>query len=72
MDQLRLQGALYKLEHGHGNGRWTPMREHHDSSEHDAERAWDRGRRIFRCDCGEEVAVNIEPDSEAEADRSIR
>jgi hypothetical protein len=60
MDQLRLQGALYNLEHGHGDS-WAPMREHHDPSEHDAERLWDKGRRIFRCDCGEQVAVTVEP-----------
>jgi hypothetical protein len=62
MDMSRMRIAELKLTHRHSDGQWSALREHHDSSQHDAERLWDKGRRIFRCDCGEEVAVSTEPD----------
>ncbi len=48
------------LEHHHSDGSWSPMEpNHHESSDHDAERSWLR-RRIFRCSsCNEEVAVTV-------------
>jgi hypothetical protein len=49
-----------RLLHGHGGNEWVPMTEsrHHDAAEHDPERAWLRGARIFRCsECEEEIAV---------------
>jgi hypothetical protein len=48
-----------KIIHRHG-GDWVEMRprEHHDAADHDPEREWDRGARIFRCEsCDEEIAV---------------
>ena len=48
-----------KLMHLHGS-QWAELhpREHHDSAEHDPERIWGRGARIFKCDvCDEQVAV---------------
>jgi hypothetical protein len=48
-----------KLMHLHGDERF-PMHEasHHDAADHDPERGWVRGARIFRCtSCDEEVAV---------------
>ena len=57
-------GLGYEPQHRHGSGEWAPMREHHDAAEHDPERGWLRGRRIFRCDCGDEIALTI-PDDDA-------
>ena len=37
---------------------------HHDSADHDPERSWIRGARIFKCDtCSDEVIV-VPPDEE--------
>lgn len=55
-----------RLMHRHGDGDYTPMSEtrEHDSADHDPERGWIRGARIFRCDtCSDEVLV-IPPDDE--------
>lgn len=49
-------GQEFRLEHRHGDGTWSELHAEHDSVAHDSERSWLR-RRIFRCDCGEEVAV---------------
>jgi hypothetical protein len=49
-----------KLMHRHSNGEWAPMSEsgHHDSAEHDPERAWLRGARIFQCTrCEDAIAI---------------
>jgi hypothetical protein len=64
----RISELQLHLNHRHSDGRWSGMREHHDAADHDAERSWIKGRRIFRCDCGEEVVVS----TEAEPDAPIR
>lgn len=49
----------FKLMHLHGDERF-PMHEgrHHDATDHDPERGWVSGARIFRCTrCDEEVVV---------------
>jgi hypothetical protein len=47
----------FRIEHRHSDGTWSPLEPvHHGEPEHDAERSWIR-RRIFRCPCGEEIAV---------------
>jgi hypothetical protein len=47
----------FQLEHRHSDGTWERLdRVEHDSAAHDSERSWLR-RAIFRCSCGEEVAV---------------
>jgi len=48
-----------QLMHVHG-GTHVPMveRSHHDAAEHDPERNWRAGSRIFRCTtCEDEVVV---------------
>jgi hypothetical protein len=48
-----------RLMHLHGDERF-PMHEgrHHDAADHDPERGWVSGARIFRCTrCDEEVVV---------------
>ena len=48
-----------KLMHPHGKD-FYPMAEtsHHDAAQHDPERSWQRGARIFRCSrCEEEIVV---------------
>jgi hypothetical protein len=48
-----------ELLHVHGGER-VPMteRSHHDPADHDPERTWRDGARIFRCTtCDEEVVV---------------
>jgi hypothetical protein len=52
-----LRISQLQLEHRHNDGTWSPLEPmHHDSAAHDSERSW-LHRTIFRCDCGEEVAV---------------
>ena len=49
----------FQLMHRHGDER-HPMteRSHHDSADHDPERDWAQGARIFRCTrCDEEIVV---------------
>ncbi len=59
-----------KLMHLHGDERFRMNeRDHHDPAEHDPERGWRQGARIFRCTrCDEEVVVmptgHDMPDSE--------
>ena len=55
-----------RLMHRHGDNDYTPMHEtrDHGSADHDPERGWIRGARIFKCDtCSDEVIV-IPPDEE--------
>lgn len=56
-----------RLMHRHGGENdYSTMSEarDHDSADHDPERGWIRGARIFRCDsCTDEVLV-IPPDEE--------
>ena len=47
----------YRLEHHHNDGSWFPLeRVGHDAVDHDPERSWIK-RAIYRCECGEEVAL---------------
>jgi len=49
----------YRIIHQHGND-WAEFhpRKHHDASDHDPERDWDKGARIFRCEsCDEEIRI---------------
>ncbi|MES1239303.1 MAG: hypothetical protein ABUL57_00420 [Chloroflexota bacterium] len=55
-----------RLMHRHGENDYAQMSEtrEHDSADHDPERSWIRGARIFRCDtCSSEVIV-VPPDEE--------
>jgi len=48
-----------RLMHLHGEERF-PMQErsHHDAADHDPERGWRTGARIFRCTaCADEIVV---------------
>lgn len=67
MDATRIL-STYEVSHRHGGNEWTPMREHHDPAEHDPERGWLRGKRIFRCDCGDEIAITL-PENDEEQRR---
>jgi hypothetical protein len=55
-----------KLMHVHGEEQF-PMHEraHHDSADHDPERGWAKGTKIYRCSrCDEEIIV-VPPGHEA-------
>jgi hypothetical protein len=54
-----------RLMHHHGGDDYSPMSQRdHDSADHDPERSWIRGARIFKCDtCSDEVIV-VPPDEE--------
>jgi len=57
---------MLRLMHRHGDDDYAPMSESrdHDSADHDPERSWIRGARIFKCDtCTDEVIV-VPPDAE--------
>jgi hypothetical protein len=65
VDVNRLIERSFSLEHRHSDGRWESLkpRAHHDASDHDPERGWDRGR-IFVCpSCDEQVRV-VSPTAE--------
>jgi hypothetical protein len=55
-------GEVFRIEHRHRDGTWTPLEPmHHGEPEHDAERGWLR-RSIFHCPhCDQAVAVTVEP-----------
>jgi hypothetical protein len=61
-----------KLLHNHGNGEYIDMVERdHGAADHDPERAWLRGARIFKCrTCAEEVV--LVPPSEEPGDTLSR
>ena len=49
----------FRIMHPHGKD-WAEMRprDHHDASDHDPERAWEHGARIFKCaTCDEEIRI---------------
>ncbi len=48
----------FRILHPH-DGEWSEMtREHHDAAEHDPERRWGRGAKLFKCaKCEERVVV---------------
>jgi hypothetical protein len=49
--------TMARLFHDHGGGRLEEMRRVHDAAQTDPERAWARGRTIYRCDCGDQVIL---------------
>jgi hypothetical protein len=59
-----IDARLVQLFHDHGGGRMDAMRPVHDAAQTDPERAWTRGRTIYRCDCGDQVILG-EQDEEA-------
>ena len=49
-----------RLMHRHSGGGMSPMLEtrEHDAADHDPEKQWIKGARIFRCEsCSDEVIV---------------
>lgn len=52
----------FRIMHRHDQG-WEELKgpEHHDPAAHDPEQSWARGEPIYRCSCGEEVAL-VPPD----------
>ena len=51
--------GTFKLMHSHGKDLFS-MEEtsHHDAAQHDPERGWTKGARIFRCTrCADEIVV---------------
>ena len=55
---FQLQAA--QLLHNHGDGNYVDMVESrdHDTADHDPERSWLRGARIFKCSsCADEVVL---------------
>ena len=61
-----LNDMAFRLMHRHGDD-YVPMIEH-TAADHDPERSWLRGARIFRCStCAEEI-VMVPPDAEPGAD----
>jgi hypothetical protein len=54
-----------KLMHRHGSGYEAMVEEReHDAADHDPERAWLHGARIFRCKSCEEEVVFVPPTNE--------
>ena len=62
-----LNDVSFRLMHRHGN-EYVPMVEH-GAPDHDPEKGWVRGARIFRCTSCEEEVVLIPP-TEEPGDRS--
>jgi hypothetical protein len=65
---FELQAA--RLLHNHGDGKYADMVESrdHDSADHDPERSWLRGARIFRCtSCADEIVLVPPTDEPADA-----
>lgn len=59
--------TTYRLMHRHGNEFEQMVEREHGSADHDPERSWMRGARIFRCrTCDEEVAL-VPPGDERES-----
>ena len=60
MDPVQYEIA-YRIEHRHRDGSWGEMiedRAHHAPADHDPERGWARGARIFRCtSCEDDVTL---------------
>jgi len=56
MDQGKMLGATYRLQHRHKDGSWADMpevRAHPNAAANDAERGWASGR-LFKCATCEE------------------
>lgn len=57
-----LNNVSFRLMHRHGDD-YVPMVEH-DAADHDPEKGWLRGARIFRCTTCEEEVVLVPPTEE--------
>jgi hypothetical protein len=57
-----LNEVSFRLMHRHGD-EYVPMIEH-GAVDHDPERAWLRGARIFRCKTCEEEVILVPPTDE--------
>jgi hypothetical protein len=68
MDPRLMNPDVFRIEHRHRDGSWGELEPvPHDAAEHDAERAWMRGK-VFRCThCDQQVQVTIEPIDSAPA-----
>jgi hypothetical protein len=64
-----LNDVSFRLMHRHGENDYVPMVEH-TSTDHDIERGWLRGARIFRCTTCEEEIILVPPTDEPGADAS--
>jgi hypothetical protein len=60
-----IDSSVLRLFHDHGGGRLDEMRAVHDAAQTDPERAWTRGRTIYRCDCGDQVILGGPEDNAA-------
>jgi hypothetical protein len=59
--------TTFRLMHRHGN-EYEPMdKREHGSADHDPERAWIRGARIFKCRTCDEEVVLVPPNNESES-----
>jgi hypothetical protein len=61
LDPSRVYEIQYRISHRHKDGSYGEMAEiaHHDSSQHDPERGWLKGSRIFKCTSCEEYATIV-------------
>jgi hypothetical protein len=60
-----LNDVSFRLMHRHGGDDYVPMVEH-GAVDHDPERGWLRGARIFRCKTCEEEVILVPPTQEPE------
>jgi hypothetical protein len=58
-----LNDVSFRLMHRHGENDYVPMAEH-TSTDHDIERGWLRGARIFKCTTCEEEIILVPPTAE--------
>jgi hypothetical protein len=58
-----LNDVSFRLMHRHGDKEYVPMVEH-TTADHDIERGWLRGARIFRCKTCEEEIILAPPNEE--------
>jgi hypothetical protein len=63
-----LNDMAFRLMHRHGDD-FVPMIEH-TNADHDPERGWLRGARIFRCSTCDEEVVLVPPGEEPGAEAS--
>jgi hypothetical protein len=61
-----------QLFHDHGGGRLDVMRPVHDAAQTDPERAWTRGRTIYRCDCGDQVILDDRDEEAVREEELVR
>ena len=58
-----LNDVSFRLMHRHGDDDYVPMVEH-GAADHDPEKGWLRGARIFRCTTCEDEVVLVPPTQE--------